>query len=456
MAGLDWVQVDVGFPMSLPVVCAARTLGMDRRAFLGAMVELQIWAVQALPTGRFEPFPASGGHVPDMSADASADEAVWRDAVEGAVRWTGEPGAFWDALLRAGLLVREGDGVRFTLCDRYVQVLEKKRKEAERKRRERAAKGSGVSAGRPADEPGTSPARKKREKESEKKTSSSAAAEALEAAMSAGRLAPVAPLPRPDEDASADDMPVQLALPGTHIVPASPPREEWRQAVATAVLTTSASEDTESQASRAPEKASDGAAAFFETCQEERCRALPGIPPEEQPKGWAIWYRGALNKVGGDEGRLLEAWRGYLHSDWGRSREPRCTAEAFCTPRVWGRYLQPVPQENPARAPSGPPSVDVSTEAGRLWQACLSSLNDHGKRYALTWLAQARPVDVEDGYLVLSVPDLYFRQWVQEHYGQMVDQLARELGLVGVRWLLASNLSGAPRGARVSDRGARG
>ncbi|WNG47112.1 hypothetical protein F0U60_25530 [Archangium minus] len=459
MAGLDWVQVDVGFPMSLPVVCAARALGMDRRAFVGAMVELQIWAVQALPAGRFEPFPASGGHVLDMStdasADASADEAVWRDAVEGAVRWTGAPGAFWDALLRAGILVREGDSVRFTLCDRYVQVLEKKRKEAERKRRERAAKSSGASAGRSSDIPVTSPARKKREKESEKKTSS-AAAEALEAAMSAGRLAPVAPLPRPDEDASADDTPVQLALPGTHIVPASPPREEWRQAVATAVLTTPTSAGTEPQESRKSERAPSGAEAFFEACQEERCRALPGIPPEEQPKGWASWYRGALSKVGGDEGRLLEAWRGYLHSDWGRSREPRCTAEAFCTPRVWGRYLQPVQQENPTGVPSGPPSVDVSTEAGRLWQACLASLNDHGKRYALSWLAQARPVDVEDGHLVLSVPDRYFRQWVQEHYGQMVDQLAQDLGLEGVRWVLTSNLSGAPRGARVSERGVRG
>ncbi|HLM44120.1 MAG TPA: hypothetical protein VK458_09640, partial [Myxococcaceae bacterium] len=166
MAGLDWVQVDVGFPMSLSVVCAARALGMDRRAFLGAMVELQIWAVQALPSGRFEPFAVSDGQI----ADASADEAVWCEAVESAVRWTGAPGAFWSALLRARILVREEDGVRLTLCDRYVQVLEKRSKEAERKRKERAAKASGASAGRPADTSGTSSCRKRREKESEKKT----------------------------------------------------------------------------------------------------------------------------------------------------------------------------------------------------------------------------------------------------------------------------------------------
>ena len=171
MAGLDWVQVDVGFPMSLSVVCAARTLGMDRRAFLGAMVELQIWAVQALPSGRFEPFPASAGQAPD----ASADEAIWCEAVENAVRWTGTPGAFWNALLRAGILVREGDTVRLTLSDRYVEVLEKRSKEAERKRRERAHKAATASSGRPADTLGTSAPRKRKEKESEKKIPSSAA-----------------------------------------------------------------------------------------------------------------------------------------------------------------------------------------------------------------------------------------------------------------------------------------
>lgn len=422
MAGLDWVQVDVGFPMSLPVVCAARALGMERRAFVGAMVELQIWAVQALPSGRFESFGAS--------TDMSADEAVWQEAVEGAVRWTGAPGAFWDALLRAGILVREGDSVRFTLCDRYVQVLEKRSKEAERKRRERAAKSAGASAGRPVDAPGTSPSRKRREKESEKKTSSAAAV--MEGGAPGGRLMPVS-LPSV-EDVPGEPVevtPVQLALPGTHMVPvSSPPREVWPAPV---------SEDAGSQESPAAETPARAASAFFKICQEERCQALPGLPAEEQPKGWASWYRGALRKVGGDEGRLLDAWRGYIHSDWGRSREPRCTAEAFCTPRVWGRYLEPLQREEPPGV-SGPPSADVSTEAGRRWQECLAWLHDNGKRYALTWLAQARAVDVEDGRLVLAVPDQHFRQWVQEHYGPMVERLARDFGLEGVSWRVAGGV----------------
>jgi hypothetical protein len=172
------------------------------------------------------------------------------------------------------------------------------------------------------------------------RTSSTAAA--LEAGSSGGRLIPVsAPS---DEDvtvAPVEVTPVQLALPGTHMVPvSSPPRDVWRAP---------ASEDAASEPSPVDEESpARAAAAFFETCQEERCRALPGLPAEEQPKAWASWYRGALRMVGGDERRLLDAWRGYIHSDWGRSREPRCTAQAFCSPRVWSRYLEPLKREDPS------------------------------------------------------------------------------------------------------------
>jgi hypothetical protein len=409
VGGLDWVQVDVGFPMSLAVVGAARSLGMERRAFLGAIVELQIWAVQALPSGRFEPFPASAGR----PQDASADESIWCEAVEGAVRWTGAPGAFWAALLRTGILVREDDSVRLTLCDRYVQVLEKRKKEAERKRRERANKAA-ASAGRPMDVPGTSAARKKRERETEKKSSSSAAA-AMEGGSSLGHLAPVPPPPPPDEVMSEDIDPVQLALPGTHLVPVSLPPEP----------------------AAPPRDAQAQAEAFFETFQDERTRAFRGVPREDMPPGWSDWYRHALAKVGGDEGRLLTACRGYLQSDWGRSRQPVGTCVAFCSPKVWVRY---VPHEQPDAAEvSAPPSVDVSSQAGRAWQRCLTRLHEQGKRYALLWLQKAHPVDVQDGRLILAVPDVYFRQWVEENYGALVDALIRDCGLVGVRWRLPSD-----------------
>jgi hypothetical protein len=405
---LDWVQVDVGFPMSLAVVGAARLLGMERRAFLGAIVELQIWAVQALPSGRFEPFPASAGR----PRDSSADEAIWCEAVEGAVRWTGAPGAFWETLLRTGVLVREGDGVRLTLCDRYVQVLEKRRKEAERKRRERAAKAAAASSGRPQDTAGTSAARKKREKETEKKSLSSAAAamEAMEIGLSPGHLAPVPPPPPPDEAVSVDDDPVQLALPGTHLVPVS----------------------------QAPEPAPEiRAQAFFDGFQNERTRTFRGVPREDMPSAWTDWYRHALEKVGGDEGRLMAACRGYLQSDWGRSRQPVGTAVAFCSPKVWVRYVPHEPSDAAVTPDvSAPPAVDVDTAspAGRAWHRCLTRLHDQGKRYALLWLQKARPVDVQDGRLILDVPDVYFRQWVEENYGALVELLVRDCGLVGVDW----------------------
>ncbi|NOK14058.1 hypothetical protein HNS30_33935, partial [Corallococcus exercitus] len=229
VAGLDWVQVDVGFPMSLAVIGAARSLGMERRAFLGAMVELQIWAVQALPEGRFVSFGPSADASGGQAWDASADEAVWIEALESAVRWTGTPGAFWSALLRARLLIREEDGVRLILCDRYIGVLDKRKKEAERKRRERAAaRGIDVSAGRPKDTSGTSSARNRREKE--KKRSSSAAAGLTElenAASLPAHLAPVALLAVEDTTTpEAEQDPIQLSLPGTHLVPATPPRED--------------------------------------------------------------------------------------------------------------------------------------------------------------------------------------------------------------------------------------
>ncbi len=48
-------------------------------------------------------------------------------------------------------------------------------------------------------------------------------------------------------------------------------------------------------------------------------------------------------------------------------------------------------------------------------------------------------MEVEDGHLLLAVPDLYFREWVEEHYGPMVSAVARELGLLGVRWVLPTD-----------------
>ncbi|WP_223646171.1 hypothetical protein [Corallococcus sp. EGB] len=424
MAGLDWVQVDVGFPMSLAVIGAARALGMERRAFLGAMVELQIWAVQALPEGRFVSFGLSADMSGGQAWAASADEAVWIEALESAVRWTGTPGAFWSALLRARILIREDDGVRLTLCERYVGVLDKRKKEAERKRRERAAsRGHDVSAGRPRDMSGTSSPRKRREKENKSSSSAAAGLDEQETVTALpAHLAPVALMPIEDTPPDAEQDPVQLSLPGTHLVPATPPRA-----------------DTPAPSPDAGRPVPARAEAYFEAFQDARTRAFRGVPREKPPTGWADWYAQALRGVDGDEARLHAACQGYLQSDWGRTRQPPGTVVAFCSPRVWTRYVPPLGAGTDVGVDadaSGGQATDQgeSTEAARVWSSCPERVRGQGKRYALSWLGKARAVGLEDGYLVLAAPDTSFPQWVEEQYGALMEAEVRSLGLQGVRW----------------------
>ena len=252
----------------------------------------------------------------------------------------------------------------------------------------------------------------------------------MEVGSSLGHLASVPPPPPPDEVLSVDEDPVQLALPGAHLVPVSLPPEDRHLA-------------EEADPASPPRATPAQAQTFFESFQNERVRTFRGVPREDMPPGWPDWYRHALAKVGGDEARLMAACRGYLQSDWGRSRQPVGTSVAFCSPKVWVRY---VPHQSADPAMEADPDgsapevdVDVSTQAGRTWHRCLMRLQDQGKRYALLWLRKARPVDVAEGRLILSVPDIYFRQWVEENYGALVDVLVRDCGLAGVTWRVGAN-----------------
>lgn len=427
MAGLDWIQVDSGFSSSLAVMCASDVLGMDARTFTGAMVDLQDWAVRNLPSGRFSALSASTGRV----SDVSADERLWRKSLERVVRWDGAPGAFWDALVHVGLLVWEDDTVRLTLCDRYVQVLEKRARDAERKRRERAAKNGSASAGRPADSFGTSPTRKRKEKENEKKIPSAAAA-LEDLGTTSGRLMTTR-LPTETPSAAAD-LPVQRSLPGMHLVPASPPSDERLLAAAAALSPPGAEFSEPRGAPPSPSDPLSQALAFFEAFQDERGRAFPGVPREEPPSTWSDWYQQALGQVGGDEGRLLEACRAYLSSDWGRARQPAGTSRAFCSPKVWVRYVAPLACPMPSAPHLTSGGAEPSTEAGRRWRDCLAYLHEDGRRYAVTWLAQARPIALKDGVLVLEAPNSYMGQWLREHYGPLLERAARQFALAGIRW----------------------
>lgn len=414
----DFVQLDTSLPTSIPVRIAANELRLHVWAVLGCLWELQQWAVRELPTGRFTPSDASAGRPEALRAE----EAAWRDALEHSVHWTGAPGALWTALLNASVLVREGDSIRLTIADRYVQVLEKRRKDAERKRLERARKKAAASPGRPLD------VRPQRRRDEMREDASTAAGGAR---VSGGRpsLAP----PPPAEDASTDASPIQRALPGTHLVPASPPRDERLQE---AVGGPGAPKDAAAAPSVSPSVAGR-AEAFFSLCLDARRKAHPALPDVPQPRRWAEWYEAALadHAIQGDEGRLFLAWTHYLAAPWGAKREPPYPANAFTSPEVWPRYVLPV--EAPP-APEAGPSVDTSSEAGRKWQQCLDELHRRGQRYGLSWLVQALPVEVRDGWLRLDCADVYFRDWVSEHYAAMVDDAARAVGLAGVRWVLAS------------------
>lgn len=96
----------------------ARLLGISRPAAVGHLQFLWWWAMDYAQDGaldRFEPIDiAIGGE------------------------WDGEPEAFLDALIRAGFVDEEGAGLRIHDWDEYAgRLLEKRRQDADRKRRAR-------------------------------------------------------------------------------------------------------------------------------------------------------------------------------------------------------------------------------------------------------------------------------------------------------------------------------
>lgn len=249
--------------------------------------------------------------------------------------------------------------------------------------------------------------------------------------MSAGRPV-LSPLP-PPTDVSADGPPVQRALPGTHLVPASPSRDERRQEAHGEAVAAPPGEG----APPPPPRGSTGAAeAFFERCQQMRNKRH-WAPEEPMPKGWPTWYEQALEQLGGDERRLADAWGRWLEDDWAISRKPPCPAVAFIGKGTWLRHVERL-EQSPA-----PTQVDTSTDEGRAWKMCLDALEQEGKRYALEWLRKATPVDVREGELVVRCPDVHFRDRVVEDFADMLAEVAVSVGLEGVRWVVAEQSEAA-------------
>jgi hypothetical protein len=101
-----------------------------------------------------------------------------------------------------------------------------------------------------------------------------------------------------------------------------------------------------------------------------------------------------------------------------------------------GATLTPASPEEPKPEP---PAQDSSgdTLAARIWGEVLAALREERREYALQWLAKLRAREVREGVLVLEAPDTWCRDWVCEHYGELLSRCVRALGLEGVHFVLA-------------------
>jgi len=95
-------------------------------------------------------------------------------------------------------------------------------------------------------------------------------------------------------------------------------------------------------------------------------------------------------------------------------------------------------------------SVDVidSSHARNLWESALSILRQDGQAYVVSQLMQLVPLGYDQKTLTLGVEDLFFRDWVDDHYGHLVQHaLERALGGVSPQVLYEKTDKAAlPRG----------
>lgn len=157
MAVLKWVQVDADFLESDSCGLLARGCGWTRFEALGRMWAVWRWAAR---------------NTRDGVVRTDEQQAL----LEEAAGWTGGAGEFVAMLVRAGLLVPEDDGRYLRgFRERYGKLLEKREKDASRKRVQRTAPecpqeiqrtalgnpadGAEISDGRPAEKlaPSTAP-----------------------------------------------------------------------------------------------------------------------------------------------------------------------------------------------------------------------------------------------------------------------------------------------------------
>lgn len=73
--------------------------------------------------------------------------------------------------------------------------------------------------------------------------------------------------------------------------------------------------------------------------------------------------------------------------------------------------------------------VADSSQARSVWESALSVLRQDGQSYVVSQLMQLIPLGYDEKTLTLGVEDLFFRDWVDDHYGHLLQQaLERALG----------------------------
>lgn len=133
-----------------------------------------------------------------------------------------------------------------------------------------------------------------------------------------------------------------------------------------------------------------------------------------------------------DEEWALQTYRHFWTDPWARKLRPPGALHAFLG--QWANHVRP--KERPDAEPEQfrPPGAVPDARAHALWEAALTKLEKRSMRYGLQYLRQVWPDRVDgNGVLWLLVRDKYFRDWVLEHYGGVLeDALGMEIHVAAV------------------------
>lgn len=90
--------------------------------------------------------------------------------------------------------------------------------------------------------------------------------------------------------------------------------------------------------------------------------------------------------------------------------------------------------------------ADSVGSARNLWQSALEQLRNDGQTYVVSQLLQLHPLKFDETTLTLGVEDLFFRDWVDDHYSDLMQAaLTRAIGkTVAVAWEKVEKSKTAP------------